>query len=137
MGSLGNRRWWRIATIFAFSLLWNLLNSRNSNNVSDDGISSSSTMIGNNHNYSIHDPYPTEYCATYGSLHQLALDMFHHSSPKDSPSYNKLKHVISMNPKFCINLGGGNGIFTKVEEIVRICYMGMGYSQNYLKIAEA
>ena len=34
------------------------------------------------------------YCNNEGSLHQIALDMFHHSSPPGSASYTKLKHVL-------------------------------------------
>jgi len=44
---------------------------------------------GTNSNYD-----SPSYCNNEGSLHQIALDMFHHSSPPGSASYTKLKHVL-------------------------------------------
>ena len=38
--------------------------------------------------------YDSPSCNNEGSLHQIALDMFHHSSPPGSASYTKLKHVL-------------------------------------------
>ena len=58
----------------------------------------------NNTNYE-----PSSFCFTKGSLHQLALDMFNHSSPPGSMSYKKLKRVLDASSDFYIDMGGGNG----------------------------
>ena len=53
----------------------------------------------------------TSFCSSpEGSLHQIALDMFQHSSPLGSPSHNKLKTVLHAQLYFYIDLRGGGAI---------------------------
>ena len=69
------------------------------------------------------------YCFTKGSLHQLAIDTFYQFSPPNSKSYNKMKHVLDINPAFYIDMGGGRGIFTKNEEMIARMLRGYGLKQ--------
>mmetsp|Transcript_29690 Transcript_29690/g.62511 ORF Transcript_29690/g.62511 Transcript_29690/m.62511 type:complete len:409 (+) Transcript_29690:119-1345(+) len=65
-------------------------------------------------------------CFSNGSLHELALDMFHYSSPPGSKSYTKLKRVLDSNTEFYIDLGGDKGIFTRNTESITRMLRGYG-----------
>jgi len=66
------------------------------------------------------------FCLTEGSLHQLALDMFMHSSPPGTASYNKLKHVLDLNSEFYVEMGGVHGIFAQNEAVTSNMLYGYG-----------
>ena len=59
------------------------------NIINVNGTIVTATTTNTNSNYD-----SPSYCNNEGSLHQIALDMFHHSSPPGSASYTKLKHVL-------------------------------------------
>ena len=63
--------------------------------------------------------------AKSGSLHQIALDMINNSSPKGSPSYLKLRHILSTATKFHILLRPRD-IFNKNEDNISQLLWGAG-----------
>ncbi|KAL9183223.1 hypothetical protein ACHAXT_005010 [Thalassiosira profunda] len=91
---------------------------------------SAAPLDGNATTNNEHDNTSTEsFCATRGSLHQLALDQFNHSSPPGSTSYKKLKHVLDLNEEFFIDMGGKQGIFFKNTECMVRMLQGYGLRQ--------
>ncbi len=66
------------------------------------------------------------FCLTKGSLHQLAVGMFLHSSPPGTASYNKFKHVIDENSEFYVEMGGGHGIFVQNQILMDRMLYGYG-----------
>jgi len=77
------------------------------------------------------NPYQKDaaFCSSpEGSLHQLALDMFHHSSPPGSPSYQKLRHVLdSGHQLFFIDLGAP--IFSPIQVSMASMLEGYGLTR--------
>jgi len=71
--------------------------------------------------------------AAHCSLHQVALEMVHFSSPPGSASYRKLNHVLSLNEKFHISLGPT--IFSTTERSVARMLQGYGLRQAELSPA--
>ncbi|CAB9505092.1 expressed unknown protein [Seminavis robusta] len=63
------------------------------------------------------------------SLHQVALDMIRHSSPKGSPSYQKLQHVLHQNQYFYIDLGPR--IFGQIQNSIIDMLRGYGLTRVY------
>mmetsp|Transcript_36107 Transcript_36107/g.86078 ORF Transcript_36107/g.86078 Transcript_36107/m.86078 type:complete len:454 (-) Transcript_36107:6-1367(-) len=72
--------------------------------------------------------YNSTYCMNEGSLHQLAKDMLHRSSPI---GLEKLKHVLNSNRDFFIDSGKGSelGIFFMVERCIARMLEGYGLNQ--------
>lgn len=66
------------------------------------------------------------FCLTKGSLHQLAVDMFMHSSPPGTASYNKLKYVLDRNSEFYVEMGGVHGIFAQNRAMMSNMLYGYG-----------
>mmetsp|Transcript_21760 Transcript_21760/g.23356 ORF Transcript_21760/g.23356 Transcript_21760/m.23356 type:complete len:493 (+) Transcript_21760:46-1524(+) len=62
-----------------------------------------------------------------GSLHQIALDMFHHSSPPGSLSLMKLKEVLQSNSHFYITFP--DAIFTNNQENIASMLEGYGLTR--------
>ena len=77
------------------------------------------------------NPYQKDaaFCSSpEGSLHQLALDMFHHSSPPGSPSYQKLRHVLDNGHQlFFIDLGAP--IFSPIQVSMASMLEGYGLTR--------
>ena len=67
----------------------------------------------------------TPFCSSdEASLHHIALDMFHNSSPPGSLSYKKFKHVLGINHVFYIDLGPK--IFIQNQESIAKMLEGYG-----------
>ena len=126
--SLKNRRVRRIITVQLIFVLIALFanggilsvhdpDSNNNLNFNVNGTTTASATNTNNYD-------APSYCDHEGSLHQIALDMFHHSSPPGSASYNKLKHVLGLSEFFYISLGAP--IFSKNEHMLKKMLEGMG-----------
>ena len=64
-----------------------------------------------------------------GSLHRQAIVGFNYSSPVGSVSFEKLQHVLNLNEKFHINMGGGHGIFNGNRECISRMLTGFGLQQ--------
>lgn len=62
-----------------------------------------------------------------GSLHQIALDMFHHSSPPGSASHTKLKERLQAHSQFYIDLQGG--IFAENQRNMASMLEGYGLTR--------
>lgn len=62
-----------------------------------------------------------------GSLNQIALDMFHHSSPPGSASHTKLKEVLQANSHFYINIP--DAIFTNNQRNIASMLEGYGLTR--------
>lgn len=126
--SLKNRRVRRIITVQLIFVLIALFanggilsvhdpDSNNNLNFNVNGTTTASATNTNNYD-------APSYCDHEGSLHQIALDMFHHSSPPGSASYNKLKHVLGLSEFFYTSLGAP--IFSKNEHMLKKMLEGMG-----------
>ena len=71
---------------------------------------------------------PASFCSnSKGSLHQIALDMFHHSSPPGSLSHMKLKEVLQSNSLFYMTFPGA--IFTNNQENIASMLEGYGLTR--------
>lgn len=56
--------------------------------------------------YQYSHPDIRHYCSSnVGSLHSIAMDMIHYSSPPGSKSFNKLKSVLQAHSNFFVDLG--------------------------------
>lgn len=68
------------------------------------------------------------FCQQEGSLHQIALDMIHYSSPRGSASYQKLQHIVQQNPTFFLEVKVP--ILTEVEQNIARLLQGFDLEQT-------
>lgn len=67
---------------------------------------------------------PEFFCQGKGSLHQVALDLMNYSSPRGSPSHNKLKYILDAATHFYIDTPGY--FFTHTSQSISRMLQGYG-----------